>query len=475
MKVSFPSGFVWGTAISAFQTEYGSQEEDGAPDTDWLKWASSADIRDEGLISGDSPLDGDGFWKLYEEDLKRAKELGTNSIRLSIEWTRIFPKSTVGVQATVLRAERGEIIGMEIEREAWQALTMLADRTAVEHYRQIFSYAKSLGLSIFLTLYHWPLPSWLHDPIEYHRNPGNSNRRGWLDEKTIIEFGKYAYFASKMFADLVDLWETINEPEVIGAQGYFYGDTSGFPPGVSDMGQAFNVERNLALAHNVAYAMIKKNTGNPVGIGISPPHFEPADTSPESRKITDRARYLNNEWILNAAVLGEFDGDLDMITDQRIQGFRGADFIGIDYYFRLRIRYNESADMGMEMLPCEDCTDFQWDIYPAGIRLVCRWIFEKYRLPLYILENGIADSTDSKRERYLKDHIRELWKSIELDGIPVKGYYHWSLIDNFEWAKGYGMRFGLYAVDYVTKQRTKRNSANAYEIICKTNEVDYES
>lgn len=127
----------------------------------------------------------------------------------------------------------------------------------------------------------------------------------------------------------------------------------------------------------------------------------------------------------------------------------------------------------MEMLPCVDCTDFGWDIYPEGIRSVLKWIFSKYRIPIYILENGIADANDEKRARFTKDHLKNLGDAINIDSIPVKGYYHWSLMDNFEWAQGYSMRFGLYAVDYGTKARERRKSADVFESVCRTGELDY--
>jgi beta-glucosidase len=114
-----------------------------------------------------------------------------------------------------------------------------------------------------------------------------------------------------------------------------------------------------------------------------------------------------------------------------------------------------------------------WDIYPEGIRLESRWMFEKYRLPIYILENGIADVKDEKRARFIKDHLKQVADAINVDGVPIKGYYHWSLLDNFEWGEGYSKRFGLYAVDFKTKARQKRKSAEVFENVCKTGELDY--
>jgi beta-glucosidase/6-phospho-beta-glucosidase/beta-galactosidase len=169
--------------------------------------------------------------------------------------------------------------------------------------------------------------------------------------------------------------------------------------------------------------------------------------------------------------------DFDMVTDERAEGMAGTDYLGIDYYQRVRLRYNENSTLAgvinMEMLPCVDCTDFGWDIYPEGIRSVSKWIFEKYRLPIYILENGIADAKDEKRGRFIRDHLKALGDAINVDGTPIKGYFHWSLMDNFEWADGYSMRFGLHAVDFETKAREKRKSAEVFEGVCKTSELEY--
>ena len=143
----------------------------------------------------------------------------------------------------------------------------------------------------------------------------------------------------------------------------------------------------------------------------------------------------------------------------------------IDTQKWLRVKYSEEEKyagvLPMKILPCEDCSDFKWDIYPDGIKHVSKWIYERYGKPIYILENGIADATDAKRGKFIVDHLSSLSQSISSEGIPIKGYFHWSLFDNFEWASGYSMRFGLYSVDYKTKERIKRNSADIYEKICK--------
>jgi beta-galactosidase len=454
----------------------GASKEAIDPGTDWFAWTHSPRIIGEHLVSEDLPEQGDGFWNLYKEDLQRAADLGTNSIRLGAEWSRIFPSSTESVGAKVKRNNRGVIVAVEVDERGFRELSEQADQKVVKHYRSIFRCAKSAGLGVFLTLSHFTLPLWVHDPIACHEDVKKASRKGWVDENTVIEFGKYADFAARVFSRDVDIWETLNEPEVVATEGYALGRDSGFPPALRDRSLAFRVERNFALAHNVAYKNVKRhNASSPVGIGVAPNVFVPADEDPRSRLAAEHANYMNVEWVLNAIVHGAFDNDFDMVTDELVEGVGGTDFIGVDYYNRIRMRYRKGAirawDTSMETLPCVDCSDFGWDIYPEGIRIATNWVYHKYRLPIYVLENGIADAKDEKRGRYIREHLRELLKAVVIDQVPVRGYYHWSLLDNFEWAQGYKMRFGLYAVDFKTKERRMRESAETFREICRTGEV----
>ena len=474
MKTKFPGDFLWGTAISAFQTEMGVSKEADFSGIDWYQWTHSPEMISKKLVSGDLPEGGDGFWDLYKEDMQRAVDLGTNSIRLSVEWGRIFRDSTESVEAKLRKNKGGDVIGVEVDDVCFRKLSKQADLDAVEHYRKMLAHAKRLGLKVLLTINHFSLPLWAHDPVACHRNLKASSRRGWLDQSTVEEFGKYADFAARAFSRQVDIWETINEPEVVATQGYLMG---GFPPALTDLSLAFKAERNMAFAHSVAYRNLKKHgPDKPIGIGIARNVYLSADDDPRSRLAAERASYLGTEWILNALIYGAFDNDFDMLADERAEGMSGSDYIGLDYYERTRVRYSDKANpMGghMEALPCTDCTDFHWDIYPEGIRSVSRWMYEKYRLPIYVLENGLADAKDEKRARYIRAHLKELSDAINIDGVPIKGYYHWSLLDNFEWGEGYSMRFGLYAVDFKTKARVRRRSADAFEKVCRTGVLDY--
>jgi beta-galactosidase len=478
MKVRFPADFLWGTAISAFQTEMGVSRAAIDKGTDWYQWTHSPEIVSQHLVTQDLPEEGAGFWDTYREDMKRAVELGTNSFRMAVEWSRIFPESTGTAEAKIVRNRSGDVVDVPVDDGCYAALSRLADWDAVEHYTEMLAYAKSLGLKVLLTLCHFTLPFWAHDPLACHHDFDTASKRGWADGETVVEFAKYADFAARVFAKNVDLWETINEPDIISSEGYLQGKASGFPPALADPPLLFRVQRNLAFAHNVACGNLKKHAPNkPVGIAVAPNVHVPVDDDPRSKKAAEYATYMNVEWILNGIVYGTFDNNFDMVAEERAEGVRGSDYIGVDYYNRIRMRYSEKpAPPGIpsiETLPCIDCTDSGWDIFPEGIRWACRWIFEKYRLPIYILENGISDAKDEKRARYIRDHLKALGDAITIDEIPIRGYYHWALIDNFEWSAGYSKCFGLFAVDYRTKARTRRKSADVFEGVCRTGELEY--
>lgn len=293
-----------------------------------------------------------------------------------------------------------------------------------------------------------------------------------MNDETLIEFAKFAQFSSFHFHGDVDVWETINEPDVIASQGYVLGSISGFPPAIFDMEKAFQVEKNLAVAHSLASRNIRRYAVDvPVGVGTAPQYFEPHSTDDETQTLVKYLRYVNNEWYLNAVNFGYLDMDLDGTFDKRLKYIDSPDYIGIDYYQRLRVSYKKIDGVPLifnaEFQPCTNCSDFMWDIYPEGIRMVLNDVYGKYRKPLFILENGIADSRDEKRPAFLTDHIAEMEKAIKIDRIPVMGYFHWSLMDNYEWAKGFSMRFGLFGVDYDTKERQRRKSAEIYRNICR--------
>ncbi|RLG04083.1 MAG: glycoside hydrolase family 1 protein [Thaumarchaeota archaeon] len=480
----FPEGFLWGTAMSGFQVEMGRGPVDS--NSDWFKWVHDRENIRSGVVSGDLPEDGPGFWELYEEDLLRArKELNNNAVRLSVEWSRIFPHPTLNIPARVIRDRRGNVERVDIPKSSMDELEKLANESAVKRYREILRKARELGLEILLTVYHWPLPLWLHDPIECKHDLIHAEKRGWLSDATIVEFAKLSAYVAKAFGDLVDLYATINEPIVVAFNGYLSPKT-GFPPGLKDLNLALRVLKSLAIAHGIAYEQIKRwdrvsaSRYGPATVGIvqSLRLIKPYDAkNPDDVEAAEIWWYAWNEWILNAVIQGDYDMCLDMVVDSEEKFpnlVKGCDYLGVNYYRRQRVKGVEGGGyhpiFRVRAVPCEgDCTDFGWEIYPKGMREILNWAYRKYRRKVIITENGIADASGEKRPRYLLDHLREVHKAIDEDGIPVKGYFHWSLIDNYEWARGFEMRFGLYKVDYRTKERIPTKAVELYGRICREN------
>lgn len=463
----------------------GADPQDVDSHTDWYTWTHDRKNIEQGVVSGDLPEEGPGFWRRYAQDLKLASDdLKNNAVRLSMEWSRIFPESTAEIPVDVKRDSRGYILAVNVSRDSMKELERHANLAAVKRYREIFQEAARRDLTIMLTLNHFTLPDWLHDPIGCRDNYSSCARRGWLDPRTVIEFAKYAAFAGKTFGDLVDIWATINEPMVVSVLGYFLGPEFGFPPALSDPLLVLEATKNLAMAHALAYEQLKKWDAKSstkfgsayVGVVVNPQVYEPHDPKRswdvEAARSTD---YIQNEWYLNAALRGEYDMNFNMLIEpeETVPALvKGCDFLGVNYYQRIKMKGTESKvgslRIGDPVPPRENMTDMGSEIYPPGIRMTVNWIYRTYRRPIFITENGIADAKDEKRTDFLRQHLIELKKAIE-EGVPVRGYFYWSLIDNFEWALGFEKRFGLFTVNYKTKQRTPTKAVQLYRKMSATN------
>ncbi len=481
----FPDSFLWGTAISAFQAEMGRGEP--SSNSDWYVWVHDEKNIASERVSGDSPEDGPGFWELYGVDLKLALEqLGNNAIRLSIDWSRIFPNSTEGIKAEVEHDMWGNISDINVDEDAMRGLSGLVDNVAVQRYRQIFSEASRLGLEVMLTLYHWPIPLWLHDPIACRDDMEAASLKGWLDQRTIVEFAKLAAFSAHVFGDLVDIYNTINEPLIVSEYGYL-SKRGVFPPGLYSPELFLTALKHLSMAHGFAYEQVKKwdksssSSLGPASVGVVAvlQYHEPEN--PEDMldvAASDFVEYVYNEWSLNGIFRGDYDMNLDRViqpNEQLPHTVKGCDFIGINYYSRKRVRHIEGdgeSGFNYEFAPCMgDCSDSGLETYPQGLRYALDWAFKRFRRPIYVTENGIADASDTMRERYLVEHLKQIHDAIRLDGVPVKGYFHWTLIDNFEWSDGYKMKFGLFKVDMKTKERTPNRVVPIYREIVTKNKL----
>ncbi len=480
----FPKDFLWGTAIAGFQTEAGGRPANSDTRSDWWAWSHDAAEIGQGHVSGDLVERGPGHWRLYRRDTALARRrLGANAFRLSIEWSRVFPRSTRGARTP-------------------QALDRLADQTAARHYAAELRAIRRRGMTPVLTLNHFTLPTWLHDPIgvrDAFAGTGPDDpvppveRGGWLSRRTVREFGAFAAWAAWRYGQQVDLWVTINEPMVVAVNGYVNaaGAFAGwFPPGVYSFPAAVRVVRNLAKANALAYDAVHRQDRR---ARVGPVHnmiaFTPADPANASdRRGARHADYVFNRVFLNAVVKGVDDSDVDgrIEARERRRDLRGrADFLGVNYYFRSRVTglpAPASSTVSLfDFLPTNTyrhpqrpdaptcpttCTEFGAEIYPRGFRDVLRTA-GGYGLPVYVTENGLADADDDLRRDYLLDHLRAMRGAMRDRLARVKGYFAWSLVDNFEWAAGYYPRFGFFSFDPVTLARRERPSARTFRRIAR--------
>jgi beta-galactosidase len=323
--------------------------------------------------------------------------------------------------------------------------------------------------------------------------PAGLRRAGWLDAGTVAEFRKYAAYAAWKFGDLVDLWATLNEPIVQASQGYVSipGITGSKAPGVLNYGAAITVVENLALGNAVAYdAIHARDRRARVGFVTNLLDWRPQDPSDAADVRGARhADQVFNRLFLDAAIRGVYDRDADGIVDpgERERRLRDkADWVGVNYYsparatgmaapitpriplfdFTPQTTFRGTGNPGGPPCPTT-CTDFGWEIDPEGLRRVLR-LADSYGKPLYVTENGIDDRDDDQRPGFLLGHLRAVRRAIA-DGADVRGYFHWSLLDNFEWAEGFDARFGLYSFDARTLARRARPSARLYRRIATAN------
>jgi beta-glucosidase/6-phospho-beta-glucosidase/beta-galactosidase len=478
----FPRDFLWGTAIAGFQTEAGGHPANADKRSDWWVWSHDPENITQGRVSGDRVERGPGHWRLYRRDAALAhKKLGANAFRLSIEWSRLFPRSTHGARTP-------------------RQLDRLVNQRAARHYAAELRAIRRDGMTPVVTLNHFTLPTWLHDPIAVRAafagvRPDAKlpklQRGGWLDRRTVREFGRFAAWAAWRYGRQVNLWVTINEPMVVAVNGYVNvpGAFAGWsPPGVYSFRAAVLVVRNLAKANALAYdAVHHEDRRAQVGPVQNMIAFTPADpSSAADRRGTRHADYVFNRVFLDEVVRGWDDRDVDgrIERGERRPDLRGrADFIGVNYYFRSRVTGlpapASTSVKVFDFLPAQSyrdpghptappcpttCTEFGAEIYPAGFRTVLREA-GSYHLPVYVTENGLADSNDDQRAAYLVDHLRVLRGAMRSGLARVKGYFAWSLMDNFEWAAGYYPKFGFFSFDPGTLARHARPSARLFRQI----------
>jgi beta-glucosidase len=422
-RLAFPPGFLFGTATSA------TQIEGHCPTSDWSVFARQA-----GRIKhGDRPDLACDSWNRWPEDVALQKGLGLGAYRLSVEWARIEP-------------HEGHI-----------------DGPALDGYRRLLGALRDAGIVPMVTLHHFTLPQWL------------AQRGGLLASDFARRFAGFARVVVEALGDLCELWITINEPNVLAAHSYLLG---AWPPAEKSPWAALRAHYRLLEAHVSAYRTIKEARGDQARVGIAHHLRIVQPRRPDAAR--DRGAAVAFDRIFNAAFAdavcdGSMYGGLDALLAGagrfRVAEARGTqDFFGINYYSRDVVRFSprHAAELFVARgIPRgAEVSDLGWEIYPEGLGILVRRWAGRSRLPVYVTENGIADSTDAKRAPFLVRHLAELARAIA-DGVDVRGYFHWSLLDNFEWAEGYGPRFGLVEVDYATLERRPRPSAKLYADIAR--------
>lgn len=400
----FPKDFSWGAATASHQVE-------GNTHNDWSEWEkANADrlARESKSVFSWNPhwqkfereatdpanyLSGTAcdHWNRYAEDFDILKDLGLNSYRFSIEWSRIEP-------------EEGKF-----------------DEAALEHYRQMVQALRARGIEPFVTLWHWTLPLWL------------ANQGGILAPNFQERFVRYSEQVVKALGDDVRFWITLNEPDVVSGHGYWKGV---WPPMKKSLWLHHRAVTTLAATHNATYQSIKTLFPDAqIGIAKHNIWFEAAGHTWWNRLLKRVADHWWNDWFFG-----------------RVREHQ--DFIGLNHYNHHRIDgwYNKNENKIQ--------TDFGWEYYPESLYYVLLEL-KKYDKPIYITENGIADASDELRQKFIPAALRAVEKAID-EGANVRGYFYWSLLDNFEWDKGYWLKFGLVAVDRTTQKRTVRESARQY-------------
>ena len=438
-RADFPADFVWGTATASYQVE-GAVAEDGRTPSIWDTF-----VRAPGAIADGNVGDvADDHYHRFLEDVDLMAHLGVNAYRLSLSWSRVMPQGA------------GEV-----------------NPAGIAFYRRLIEALHARGITPFVTLYHWDLPQTLEDA------------GGWLERGTADAFVEFARAAVRELGDLVTDWITLNEPWCSAFLGYASGVHA---PGKRLGSLAARAAHHLLLAHGRAVTAIREEQPNAtVGVTLNLYSVRAASDSDADRDAARRIDGLQNRFFLDPVLRGEYPADV--LHDLGEEAWFAAnppgdlseigvpiDFLGINYYSRHTTKAgtasgNPSANPGSEFVEFVDTgvarTQMGWPIQPDGLVDVLEQA-HGYRadLPLYVTENGAAypdvlqddgSIEDEERRYYIELHIDACAQAVTR-GVPLKGYFVWTLMDNFEWAWGFSRRFGLAYVDYDSQRRTLKKS-----------------
>lgn len=469
---AMPHGFLLGTAIAGFQVEMGcptiAPEECEDRKSDWYEYITSPWTRFNPslFMKGDPTSMGPGFYETYRDDIYRARsELGSNAIRISIEWSRLFPDPTTGVDDFV-------------------ALRQLASPAALDYYHSLIGAVRAQGMIPFVTLNHYTLPQWIHSAVDCHIHILHCQSKGWVDPARILpEITKYAGFVAREFGQDVDYWLTLNEPfSAVVLPSYLLPTPERTnPPGLYfQVEDAKTANATMIEAHAKMYDAIKAADtssavpeGRPAEVGIAYSFFaiRPATSNPIDLRVAANLKYLMHDQFLDALIYGRFDRDWSGRTIERPDLAGHLDFIGVNYYVRLTPpRLTLGSVNAMQSLLLANPIDAVFDRdAPDGLTQV---LLEqsRYGLPLYVTETGTDAFKDQDRpRRWLMGTLAATHAAMER-GVDVRGYFYWSLMDNYEWNHGMDSRFGLYSIDPKdpTKKRVPRSAVDAFSSISQT-------
>ncbi|MBY0356633.1 MAG: beta-glucosidase [Candidatus Obscuribacterales bacterium] len=439
---NFPANFAWGAATSSYQIE-GAWNKHGKGESIWDRFSHTAGTIADGS-NGDTSCD---HYHRYAEDIKLMRRLGLTSYRFSVSWPRILPEG------------RGQV-----------------NSKGLDFYERLVDALLAAGIEPFLTLYHWDLPQ----PFQ--------EKGGWLNRDVCHYFQDYTSILIERLSDRVKYWTTINEPWVIANLGYGSGEMA---PGLKDEKLALQVSHNLLLAHGLSLQAIRALApAVQAGIVLILAPTEPADDSEAAARAAEFAWRKDGAWYLDPLFHACYpedvwqacadkaplikDGDLQLISQK-------MDYLGVNYYFRAVIN---AKGKRLEKISGSKYTAMGWEIYPDGLSNLLERINKDYSLPpIYITENGAAFDDvlangqvhDQKRIDYLYGHLLALHNAIK-NGVDLRGYFCWSLLDNFEWAYGFSKRFGLIYIDYKKEQtRLLKDSALWYAKVIERNGIAQEA
>ena len=426
-RLQFPEGFLWGTATSAHQVEGNNSNND------W--WAFE---QRPGAIWHDqrSRLACD-WWRNAERDFDLMAEMGHNTHRLSIEWSRIEP-------------EEGAF-----------------DPAAITRYREMLDGLRQRGIEPMVTLFHFSSPLWL------------ARQGGWRNPASVGHFRRFVRYVVEQLGDLATMWCTINEPNIYAAVGYLFGEHA---PGEKSLPLYFRVLKHQLQAHAAAYRVIHALDGQAqVGLVKNVQIFDALE--PADRSAAWVARLLDrgfNEITFQAVADGRLRFPVRLGLGTYGPLVDSLDFFGLNYYSRRRVnlQQRDGGYLGfLQPTPGAEVSDYgrngtYGEIYPEGMYRTLKRV-AKLGKPIYVTENGLPDADDDQRPRFLLTHLAQIQRAIA-EGVDVRGYYHWSFTDNFEWAQGWALRFGLVALDEQTQVRTPRPSARLYSEVIGANAITRE-